>query len=152
MYLNVSLIKTNNGTLDIFLFARACTVPSTVLHLFADQVVLNNIQYLVTDNSTTFEDLLIELSFLRHLRVVKRMLFEDKIGSKHGTDCSLKGAGTMQVCKLGILTTARLNGVSNVAPEVILKYYNVNYHMARTEEDPFLDQSLLDRTYQNHHI
>lgn len=153
--LEVALKKTGEGPPVKFPFSRAWTVPSTVLHLSAGQMALKNIRYLVADDSLTCEDILIGLPVLRHLRVDTRTLLEDNYTSLHGTDCALNDSETQKTGKLGRIMSARLNQIQETDKEPSEKIDparpKVNYHKARTEEDPFPDPSLLDLIDKDQH-
>lgn len=72
-------------------------------------MALKNIRYLLSDDPTTCEDLLIGLPVLCHLHVDTRTLLEDNTTSLHGTDCSLDDPETVKTGKLRRIMTTRLN-------------------------------------------
>lgn len=140
--------KRNKGPLKMFSSISVCTLPSTVLHLSADQIVLKNIRYLVPDDSTTCEDFLIGFTVCRHFHANTRTFLENYIGSLQRTHYKLIVGDRMRAGKLGRRMTARLfgleNGVSTVASAAIVILHKVNFHTALMEADVFPEQSPLD--------
>ena len=117
-------------------------------------MALKNISFLVADDSTTCEDMLIGLPVLQHLRVDTRTLLEDKISSLDGTDCCLEDDGDMKPGKLGRIMAARVNRLqekSSNQANPMADRPRVDYNHARNEPDPFPDPSLLDPIDKNQH-
>lgn len=148
-------LKKEESKPALYTFSRAWTVPSTILHLFAGQLALKNIRYLVADDALTCKDLLIGLPVLRHLRIDTRTLLENNIANLDGTNCSLADSRSTTKGNLGRLMTAMLNRQvdrnvsksSNAPPN----RPRVHYNSARNEEEPFPDPSLLDPVDADQH-
>ena len=115
------------------------------------------ITFLVADDGLTDEDLLIELPVLEHLKVDTRTMLERNCRVLDGMDCSQIGNPTRasQGGSVSRLMIARLNGYQSHKSihrvRVPADRPRMNYHTARTEEDPVVDPSLLDPLDNDQH-
>lgn len=84
--IHVSLKEKEIGNRATFSFSRTCNVPRLVLKLPARKIALLNVKFLVAEDDTAFEDLLLGLPVLHHLRIDTRTLLKQKWSSLDGTD------------------------------------------------------------------
>lgn len=84
--IDVALQKNENA--QSFKFARSWTDAQTVLQLPSDQIALCYISYLVADDESACEDLLIGFSALQKLRIDSKTLLETNCRALDGNDFS----------------------------------------------------------------
>lgn len=91
-----------------------------------------------------WEDLLIDLPVLGYLRLNRKTLLEANIQLLDRTDYRLTDQKPSNMGNLGWLMTAHLNRQREDDMRSAVDRLRVNYHKARSKEDPFLNPSLLD--------
>lgn len=73
---------------------------STVAHLSAGYMALNDISSVAADHSTACENILINIPALQNIFVDTRNLLEYNDAALHGTECTLDGSDTVKTGKL----------------------------------------------------
>lgn len=126
-----------------FTFSRTWLVPRVVLKLSSGHMALLNVTFLVADDETACEDLLLGLPVLRHLGIDSRTLLERQWSSLDGTDCAgithSSGAG-----RLGRLIVARMQRNSNADSEKLdPERPRSDYFHTDRNTDPFPDPFLI---------
>lgn len=156
MKIHVTLKKTGSPATSSF----SCTwhVPRLLFKLAARQMALINIIFLVADNDTACEDLLIGLPVLRHLGIGSSTLLQQKWSSLDCTDCAGIGGhptpntagqlGRLIVSQMQRDRDAPLQGKPRDRPRS--NYYD-NQHTADSFPDPFLINPENDKNENDKH-
>lgn len=129
-----------------FTFSRVWTVPRLVLKLSAGQMALLNVSFLVADDETACEDLLVGLPVLRHLGVDTRTLLERRWGELHNTDCAGVDNPSRHhpAGRLGRLMVERLQDRDSPStPSLNPDRPRADYFAHQADVDPFPDPFLL---------
>lgn len=149
--LQMLIRKGEDDKAQIFSFSRNFTAPQTIMHITSVKLALLNVTFLFADNELVFEDVLIGLPVLQHLRVDTHTLLELNRAALNGIDCSeVDNICTDELARnISLMVLCCLNLATNKLPA---KYHCqederrpfVHYYAVRTERDPFPHPSLLD--------
>lgn len=143
--IQVALKETGNPA--TFSFSRTWQVPRLVLKLSAGKMALLNVTFLVADDDTACEDLLLGLPVLRHLGIDSRTLLEQKWSSLDGTDCAgIDGhQSSNMIGLLGRLIVARMQrDDDDKSHEPPTNRPRANYFDSQHPADPFPDPFLIN--------
>lgn len=136
----------DSGESGTFKFSRTGMVPGLVLKLSSGRMALRNVSFLVADDETACEELLVGLPVLRHLGIDSRRLLEQNWNNPDGTECTIieRSLERRSVGHLGRLMTARLkNTETPPTPNLDPQRTRAKYYDRQTEEDPFPDPFVL---------